>query len=199
MSVKPVFFRKLPELFVYKPEDLAEPIIYPDTPYLVPKALVKPTDTMDTLIKFGQLYLLFSLGKSIKEQGVGEATEKFRGLAETVLNSQALIEAVRGGGNALASLMQASAGNRITAFAGPSIMLLLLRRFRLIPDGTATHVAIGAIAGAEIGAEYLEGLAGILPFSKGVSDTDFPTTIVYQLPDRGVPQIAIPPTKRLEK
>jgi len=93
-------------------------------------------------------------------------------------------EGLKAGGNILSSLMQASATNRIMAWAGPSLLAFILEKIGLIPSGIAMwfSVGLGVLTGADIATEWAEAVAGAIPFSKG-ADTDFPTSVNFDVAD----------------
>jgi hypothetical protein len=140
-------------------------------------------------LELGGFVLLVSVAKAVREHGVGEVVGKLRGL----LDSRGVEQAVRSLGNVICSIIQAGACNRIMAFAAASLGALVLDQLRLIPRGSSPWViaAVSVFAGADLVAEGLESIQGLLPFTEtSTTDTDFPSTVLFSvenaLPDRSL-------------
>jgi len=148
---------------------------------LPPKMRWQP---QDHLMELGGFILAAAIAKAIREQGVGEVTEKL----QTLLSSPVFVQAVRSAGNALTSLVQVAATNRIAAFGGLSLTALSFEHLKLIPKGSSPWfiAALSVVTGAEMITEGLESMQGLMPFTTTTTtDTDFPSFVTFNVEGGG--------------
>lgn len=127
-------------------------------------------------------------------------------------------EFIKGIFDALHALGQASAGNKVAAWANPYLFSMVLHRFGFVTDFDLVQFRVGLsiITGAGIAEGFIDTIAGVFPFSKPepsefpsqvvmsarAAGVELPETMTYdQLTDlmRAMPRAPALPKKRKEK
>ena len=120
------------------------------------------------------------------EEGLVVINERdFSDFVDSVMVSGIPQEAIRTGGNVLTSLLQAAAGNNLAAAGGLVLTSALMRRARLIDQGTHNLITVGAAGW--LGVETIGGvLQSAIPDGLLTSNTIQQTSITYDIPDQAV-------------
>ena len=86
----------------------------------------------------------------------------------------------------LHALGQASAANKVAAWANPYLVALVLDRFGFInPDYLLEYkVGLSLISGADVAEGFVDSLQGIFPFTRP-EPSEYPTSITYSSPGGG--------------
>ena len=96
-------------------------------------------------------------------------------------------EFLKGMFDTLHALGQASAANKVAAWANPYIVGSVLRRFGFLSqfDIVQFRVGLSTIAGATVAEGYLDTIQGFFPFTKP-EPSEFPSQIVFSAREAGV-------------
>lgn len=96
-------------------------------------------------------------------------------------------EFIKGIFDTLHALGQASAANKVTAWANPYIVSSILRRFGFISqfDIVQFRVGLSIIAGAVVAEGFLDTIQGMFPFTKP-EPSEFPQQIVFSAREAGI-------------
>lgn len=96
-------------------------------------------------------------------------------------------EFIRGIFDTMHSLGQAAAANKVTSWANPYLVAMVLDRFGFINPAYMLEFKVGLslIAGATVAESFLDNLQGIFPFSK-CEPSEYPSNIVFSARQAGV-------------
>lgn len=96
-------------------------------------------------------------------------------------------EFLRGIFDTMHSLGQAAAANKVTSWANPYLVAMVLDRFGFVnPDYMLEFkVGLSLISGATVAESFIDNLQGIFPFSK-CEPSEYPTNIVFSARQAGV-------------
>lgn len=95
-------------------------------------------------------------------------------------------EFIKGIFDTMHALGQASAANKVTAWANPYLVSIILERFGFAAKDKMMEFRVGlsVISGAVVAEGFLDTLQGIFPFGKP-EPSEFPTNIVYSARTEG--------------